>query len=65
MQRVDFVVNTVNSHTVGAKVFYNDDIPVPYIPIAMCAEETILVICNYNGGFFHIHYHLIISDQSG
>jgi len=42
MQRVEFVINNVNSFTFGAKVFYNKDIPVPYVPILTCAENSIM-----------------------
>lgn len=40
---VDHVMNTVNSFTPGAKVYYNIEVPVPYIPILSCIEKNIMV----------------------
>eukprot|EP01036_Dinobryon_divergens_P026151 gene26151-34763_t len=39
---VDHVMNTVNSFTPGAKVYYNIEVPVPYIPILSCIEKNIM-----------------------
>eukprot|EP01036_Dinobryon_divergens_P022760 gene22760-31050_t len=44
IQLVDHVMNTAYSYNVGAKVYFNGEIPVTYIPLLSSVETNIMVV---------------------